>query len=452
MKRDLRNTIFISYRRKDTGSSSGRLHDYLEKEFGASMVFKDIHDIGIGADFRKVIGQRLLNSEVVIVMIGDRYTSLKDDQGNIRILNDDDYVNIEASTALAFRDKKMIIPVLVNGARMPSQSELPSGMQELVYLNAITLSHENWKSDVNKLIVAIKQRLFPQKQKTPSTQYSTAQTSQTVKPAKKSNTGLYIGGGIGAFILLIVLLAWIGNNMDPEYDPDAITPSSTTILDYDESIQFSGIVANTNNLNLRNKPGTEGSDVVMVLGKNDPVEVLGSKYVDSKDWYYVDNQGVRGWVSSSYVKRASSRVKTTPPKKPQQQELKPLDQLMDERYATYPSLIMGTWKLNVMGFDGNSWTTTQFLTELSGGMNMGNCDMYYSMNGSINEVSTYVNGVLFEQPQRHTYSLYEDQFSMSNGMNGTITELNRNNLSISVNNYQTFGATYSMVFHFVRYR
>jgi len=140
MKNDLKNTIFISYRRKDTASAAGRLHDFLEREFGADMVFKDIHDIGLGTDFRDAIAKTLMDCKVFLALIGDRYVSLTDAEGNIRIMNPNDYVNIEVSTALDFKDQKLVIPILINGARMPNRDQIPKSMEAITWQNAKKLS------------------------------------------------------------------------------------------------------------------------------------------------------------------------------------------------------------------------------------------------------------------------------------------------------------------------
>ncbi|MEO1624900.1 MAG: toll/interleukin-1 receptor domain-containing protein [Bacteroidota bacterium] len=180
----MKNRIFISYRRDDSGGVSGRLHDYLERAFGAENVFKDIHDIPLGADFRKVIGNEILNSKVVLIVVGKEYTNLKDSSGNIRIMDENDYVNIEVATALAFRHEKIVIPVLVNGAGMPSHANLPSNLHELPFLNGVTLSNANWRTDVQKLIDSIESRLHIQKQK----QASDRAQSESAAQARQSST------------------------------------------------------------------------------------------------------------------------------------------------------------------------------------------------------------------------------------------------------------------------
>src|SRR3954470_24092090 len=44
-------TIFISYRRRDTGNTAGRLSDNLKLRFGPQSVFFDVERIGAGVNF-----------------------------------------------------------------------------------------------------------------------------------------------------------------------------------------------------------------------------------------------------------------------------------------------------------------------------------------------------------------------------------------------------------------
>ena len=52
-----------------------------------------------------------------------------------------------------------MIPVLVDGATMPARSELPPALASLASRQAMTIHHESFSSDVNRLIGAIERRL-----------------------------------------------------------------------------------------------------------------------------------------------------------------------------------------------------------------------------------------------------------------------------------------------------
>ena len=64
--------IFISYRRDDTGDVAGRIHDHLVNAFGANQVFQDVDDIPAGADFPEYLSEQLAETDVVLVLIGQK--------------------------------------------------------------------------------------------------------------------------------------------------------------------------------------------------------------------------------------------------------------------------------------------------------------------------------------------------------------------------------------------
>ncbi|MGZ5259352.1 MAG: toll/interleukin-1 receptor domain-containing protein, partial [Burkholderiales bacterium] len=63
-------SIFLSYRRSDTGGYAGRLTDALEKHFGKNSVFQDIEAITPGSNFEKAIDTAVAHCDVLLVLIG----------------------------------------------------------------------------------------------------------------------------------------------------------------------------------------------------------------------------------------------------------------------------------------------------------------------------------------------------------------------------------------------
>lgn len=62
--------IFISYRRADSQTISGRIYDRLATAFGGENVFKDVDDIPAGSDFRGVLRQAASQCDVMLVILG----------------------------------------------------------------------------------------------------------------------------------------------------------------------------------------------------------------------------------------------------------------------------------------------------------------------------------------------------------------------------------------------
>lgn len=149
-----RTKIFLSYRRGDTAGHVGRLHDELVRTFGAHRVFMDIDGLKPGDDFILVLRQRLGESLVVLVAIGPRWMGRNDD-GTRRIDDPNDFVRLEVGTALA-DPKTRVIPVLCEGAGIPSEASLPPDMQALSRRNAFELSDTRWHHDVTSLFGAVR--------------------------------------------------------------------------------------------------------------------------------------------------------------------------------------------------------------------------------------------------------------------------------------------------------
>jgi hypothetical protein len=145
--------IFISYRRDDAEGQAGRLFDDLVQQFGKQSVFMDVANIRPGIDFRKVIEEQVATCGVLLAFIGRSWLHVRDESGVRRIDNPSDFVRLE--TAFALKRDIPVVPVLVQGARMPGVEELPDDIKPLAYRNGVELSHARWDSDVALLITAL---------------------------------------------------------------------------------------------------------------------------------------------------------------------------------------------------------------------------------------------------------------------------------------------------------
>jgi len=148
-----RTGVFISYRRRDDPGFAGRLYDHLVAEFGRHDVFMDVSTIEPGADFTRSISDALSRCGVLIAVIGERWLGMTDEKGRPRLHDPRDYVRVEIETAL--RRGIRVIPVLVDGAVVPTSDELPETMAPLARRHGIAMSHANFASDVGRLIAAV---------------------------------------------------------------------------------------------------------------------------------------------------------------------------------------------------------------------------------------------------------------------------------------------------------
>jgi TIR domain len=148
--------IVISYRRADSEAMAGRIRDRLANEFGEDSVFMDIDSIPIGVNFRDYIAEALKDTDILLVIIGQRW--LGDQGGRARIQNPTDPVRVEVETA--FQLKIPLWPVLINDTPMPSADELPPSLQELPDFNAAMVeSGRDFHMHMERLIRQMKAAL-----------------------------------------------------------------------------------------------------------------------------------------------------------------------------------------------------------------------------------------------------------------------------------------------------
>jgi TIR domain len=142
--------VFLSYRRDDSGGYTELLFARLTARYGRDTIFRDVHVIVPGDQFREVIREAIVASGVMCIVISKQWLSIADASGAARIAALDDVVKWEIQTAL--RERVPIVPVLVGGATMPRAHELPEGIRELASATAHEISDQRWESDFESLI------------------------------------------------------------------------------------------------------------------------------------------------------------------------------------------------------------------------------------------------------------------------------------------------------------
>jgi hypothetical protein len=104
-------------------------------------------------DFRKHVGDLVQQCDAVIAIIGNQWAGSS--SGNARRLDDPrDLVRIEIAAALARGIP--VVPVLVGGAVMPVEQELPRELQTLAYRNGISVRPDpDFHKDLDRLIAGL---------------------------------------------------------------------------------------------------------------------------------------------------------------------------------------------------------------------------------------------------------------------------------------------------------
>jgi hypothetical protein len=149
--------IFISYRREDSSGHAGRIFDCMCERFSEASVFMDVTDIEPGVDFTAALDTALASCRVVLVVIGTQWLTVMDSSGHRRLDDPEDHLRLEIARALA-KDVH-VIPILVRGATMPREHDLPDDLQPLAHRQAHELSDSRWAFDTDQLIRLVERDL-----------------------------------------------------------------------------------------------------------------------------------------------------------------------------------------------------------------------------------------------------------------------------------------------------
>ncbi len=195
---------FISYRRQDSPGHVRAVHDRLRQHFHPDQVFMDVEDIPLGTDFVTVLDKNLRDCVVMIVLIGPEWLDMRGASGKRRLESANDFVRLEIAQALK-RDIK-VIPILVDGAFMPTETDLPDVLKPLARRQALELDNKHYDYGINTLIQELEKNLgAPSVAPAPS---------PTPTPHRKSHLPLLAGlGGL----LLCGFIGWLlfsGSNHD----------------------------------------------------------------------------------------------------------------------------------------------------------------------------------------------------------------------------------------------
>lgn len=191
--------IFISYRRQGTGGWSRSLANELDEKLRKDEIFFDVDSMHAGFDFRETIEEYLDRSDVVLVVIGREWASVNDADGTRRIDDPADHVRREIE--MAIEKKKLVIPVLVDNATMPSQEELPESLQTLAVRHAMPVREIGYQSDVDRLVEQIGAS------RAEAAKRSAATAAETGDGASANTKGLAIGAAIAVIAVIAVIAA-----------------------------------------------------------------------------------------------------------------------------------------------------------------------------------------------------------------------------------------------------
>lgn len=141
---------FISYRRDDAAGTARHLYSVIKRSLPNSTIFMDVDGIEPGRDFVEVLASNVQRCDVLLALVGRSWATISDANGARRLDNENDYVRNEIAAALK-RDIR-VIPVLVDGATMPSEDQLPHELKPFARRHALRITHERFDQELDDLV------------------------------------------------------------------------------------------------------------------------------------------------------------------------------------------------------------------------------------------------------------------------------------------------------------
>ena len=136
--------VFVSYQRVDTAFAALALGYALRA--GGHETFVDTGSIGVGEPYRQVIANAISRSNVVLALIGPGFDTR-------RLYEPTSVVTYEWQRARFHAIA--VIPVLVDGAALPTDEQLPPEMRWFTRRNALVLRRASSSADVEACVAAI---------------------------------------------------------------------------------------------------------------------------------------------------------------------------------------------------------------------------------------------------------------------------------------------------------
>jgi hypothetical protein len=141
--------VFISYRRDDSQHQADRIHLALRKVIARRDIFIDIDNIPAGVDFVQHLDQKVSQCDVLLALIGPGWLNATS-EGKRRLDDPKDFVRVEIASAL--RRGIPVAPVLLDGAPMPREADLPDDLKPLIRRNGTEVRRNSFDSDTKRLI------------------------------------------------------------------------------------------------------------------------------------------------------------------------------------------------------------------------------------------------------------------------------------------------------------
>lgn len=149
--RQAKQGVFISYRQRgDNRFVAAAIHYTIKRHFGAERVFFDISSMQPGSRYPDELRRALARSRVLIAVIHrDWVADLCERRGE----RSPDWVLFEIETAL--RTGMVVVPVLLDDARLPTMEDLPDEIADFSQRQACVLHWRSLGDDLDRLVESV---------------------------------------------------------------------------------------------------------------------------------------------------------------------------------------------------------------------------------------------------------------------------------------------------------
>jgi hypothetical protein len=146
--------IFICYRTDDAAYEAAQLNHALTERYGADRVFIDL-TMAPGTRYPDAIRGAVNAAKVILAVIGPRWATATDKAGRICLEDPADWVRQEL--AIAFRTGIPVVPVMLDGAKLPSRQLLPADLRDIRQRQRCYLRRRTLHADRVQLVHQLEQ-------------------------------------------------------------------------------------------------------------------------------------------------------------------------------------------------------------------------------------------------------------------------------------------------------
>lgn len=143
--------IFINYRRHGGAYAAALIDELLSRHFGENRVFRAARSIAPGSDYSKEILTAVAECAAMLVIVDEDWMeSLESTAEDHSPSTAQSWVSGEIEEAI--RNSKLIIPILLSGAKAPIETRLPKHLSQVARLQYLRFDYRNTRQDIEFII------------------------------------------------------------------------------------------------------------------------------------------------------------------------------------------------------------------------------------------------------------------------------------------------------------